>query len=31
MNSAIIGQIRNTPLEKFWAEGIENCRLIKLL
>lgn len=31
MNSAIIGQIRNTPIEKFWAEGIENCRLIRLL
>lgn len=31
MNSAIIGIIRHTPAQKFWAEGIENCRLIKLL
>ena len=31
MNSALIGQVRHTPLKDFWAEGIENCRLIKLL
>ena len=31
MNSAIVGRIRNKPLEKFWEEGIENCKLIKLL
>ena len=31
MNSAILGRIWNKPLEKFWEEGIENCRLIKLL
>lgn len=31
MNSAIVGQIRHKPLEKFWEEGIENCKLIKLL
>ena len=31
MNSAIIGIVRHVPVEKFWAEGIENCRLIKLL
>ena len=31
MNSALIGQIRHTPLKDFWVEGIENCRLIKLL
>ena len=31
MNSALIGQVRHTPLKDFWVEGIENCRLIKLL
>ena len=31
MNSAIIGNVKHKPLEEFWAEGIENCRLIKLL
>ena len=31
MNSALIGQVRNTPLKDFWVEGIENCRLIKIL
>ena len=31
MNSAIIGQVRHTPLKDFWAEGLENCKLIKLL
>lgn len=31
MNSSIICQIRDIPLERFWEEGIENCRLIKLL
>lgn len=30
MNSSIIGQVRHIPLEDFWVEGIENCRLIKL-
>ena len=31
MNSAIIGNIRHKDLKDFWAEGIENCKLIKLL
>ena len=31
MNSAIIGNVKHKPLEEFWSEGIENCRLIKLL
>ena len=31
MNSAIIGNVQHKPLEEFWAEGIENCRLIKIL
>ena len=31
MNSAIIGNIRHKELKDFWAEGIENCKLIKLL
>ena len=31
MNSAIILQVKNLPLKDFWKEGIENCRLIKLI
>ena len=31
MNSAVIGNIRHKELRDFWAEGIENCKLIKLL
>lgn len=31
MNSAIINNLRKVPLQNFWDEGIENCRLIKLL
>ena len=31
MNSALIGQVRNLPLKDFWVEGLENCRLIKLI
>ena len=31
MNSALIGQVRHTPVKDFWAEGIENCKLIKLI
>ena len=30
MNSCIICQINNIPVEKFWSTGIENCKLIKL-
>lgn len=31
MNCSIICQVKNLPLEKFWSEGIENCKLKKLL
>ncbi len=31
MNSAIVNTIRGITLEHFWDEGIENCRLIKLI
>ena len=31
MNSAIVCQVRNTPLEQFWSAGIENCKLMKLI
>lgn len=31
MNSSIICQIRDVPIERFWSEGIENCRLIRLI
>lgn len=30
MNSSIICQVKNMPIEKFWSAGIENCRLMKL-
>ena len=31
MNSAIIGNIRHKDLKDFWAEGIENCKLMRLI
>ena len=31
MNSAIIGNVKHKDLKDFWSEGIENCKLIKLL
>lgn len=31
MNSSIICQVRNIPVEKFWSAGIDNCKLIKLI
>lgn len=31
MNSSIVCQIKNRPIEQFWSEGIENCKLIKLI
>jgi len=31
MNSSIICQIRNLPIEEFWSAGLENCKLIRLL
>ena len=30
MNSSIICQIKNIPVEQFWSAGIENCKLMKL-
>lgn len=30
MNSSIICQIKEIPLEHFWNAGIENCKLMKL-
>lgn len=30
MNSSILCQVKNIPVEKFWDAGIENCRLMKL-
>lgn len=27
MNSSIICQVKGLPIEKFWSEGIENCKL----
>lgn len=30
MNTSIICQINNIPVERFWSVGIENCKLIKL-
>ncbi len=30
MNSAIICQVKNIPLEQFWEAGIENCKLKRL-
>lgn len=31
MNSSIICQIKNIPIEKFWSTGIENCKIIRLI
>ena len=31
MNCSIISQVRNLPLERFWSEGIENCKLKQLI
>ena len=31
MNSSIICQIREIPLDRFWEAGIENCKLIRLV
>lgn len=31
MNSSIVCQIRDIPLERFWEAGIENCKLMKLM
>ena len=31
MNSSIVCQVKNLPIEKFWDAGIVNCNLMKLL
>lgn len=31
MNSAIVNQIKKLPLSQFWCNGLEQCKLIKLL
>lgn len=31
MDSSIVCQVRNYPLEKFWSAGIENCKLMRLM
>lgn len=30
MNCSIVCQVKGWPIEKFWDEGIENCKLIQL-
>lgn len=30
MNSSIVCQIKGLPIEKFWSEGIPNCKLMRL-
>lgn len=30
MNSSIVCQVRNIPIEGFWDAGIENCKLMRL-
>lgn len=30
MNSSIVCQIKNIPVEQFWSTGIEHCKLISL-
>lgn len=31
MNSSIVCQVKNIPIEQFWSAGIENCKLMKLM
>lgn len=31
MNSSIVCQIKDVPLERFWEAGIENCKLMGLI
>ena len=31
MNSSIVCQVKNIPVEKFWDAGIENCKLMQLI
>lgn len=30
MNSSIVCQVKDIPIEKFWSAGIENCKLMRL-
>ena len=30
MNSAIICQMKNLPIDKFWSAGIEQCKMLRL-
>jgi probable phosphoglycerate mutase len=30
MNSSIVCQIKNIPIEEFWSVGIDNCKLMRL-
>lgn len=30
MNSSIVCQVKQEPVSRFWSEGIENCKLLKL-
>lgn len=30
MNSSIVCQVRHLPLEQFWANGLEQCKLVEL-
>lgn len=31
MNSSIVCQIKQLPIEKFWSAGIDNCKLMRLV
>lgn len=31
MNSSIVCQIKDIPIEKFWSAGIDNCKLMRLM
>ena len=31
MNSSIVCQVKHYPVKDFWREGIENCKLIRLI
>lgn len=31
MNSSIVCQVKDIPIEKFWSAGIDNCKLMRLI
>ncbi len=31
MNSSVICQLKDVPIERFWSAGLEQCRLMRLL